>query len=48
MTNLQSSQAIATAVITIQNPGEEPKEYNLVFTPLPADQQPEAPAEQKE
>ena len=48
MNNVQASQAIATGVITIQNPGEEPKEYNLVFTPLPADQQPEAPAEQKE
>ena len=48
MSEIKSSEAIATAVITIQNPGEEPKEYNLVFTPLPADQQPEAPAEQKE
>lgn len=48
MSNVQASQAIATAVITVTNPGEAPKDYTLTFTPLPADQQPETPADIKE
>ena len=48
MSVIQAPQAIATAVITITNPGEASQEHTIYFHPLPADQQPGTPADAKE
>lgn len=47
MNILQSTAAVIQATITVTNPGEEPKDYTLTFTPLPADQPPETPAKEQ-